>query len=177
MQYTQIPGDTTAIIWQDKAGNSGVIRDGDPLWSDYQEWLAAGNTLEPLTFGDDRSLDELRTAAFANINVAADSAMLPLSSQYPRCEIDSWPEQCKEARAWLAKSSVPTPLLDAIGADADDEQKRQLSDAILSKSETYKIAVGAVIAWRRAMTDFVATVEDRDVLMLFRPNYPELPHE
>jgi hypothetical protein len=34
--------------------------------------------------------------------------LAPITSQYPRAEIDSWPEQCLEARAWL---NVPAGYL------------------------------------------------------------------
>lgn len=175
MNYLQIPGEPDCIIWQDELGNSGVIRIGDPMWDTYQEWLLAGNALGSMSPLDARSLDQLRAFAIAAINATADAALEPITSQYPRTEIDSWPEQCLEARAWLTDPNSSTPLLDAIAGNLRPEQKKVFCLIILGKAETYKVAVGSVIAWRRVCTLWVENQTDRERLMSFSPQYAEVP--
>jgi hypothetical protein len=58
--------------------------------------------LAAMTHADTRSIDELRASTLLA------STLAPITSQYPRAEIDSWPEQCLEARAWL---NVPAGYL------------------------------------------------------------------
>jgi hypothetical protein len=175
MNYLQLPDDETVIIWQDEKGNAGVIREGAEGWADYQQWLAAGNS-PTTTASPPYSLDELITRAKDAIKEHADWVMLPISSQYPRAEIDSWPEQCLEARAWLADHSAETQLIDGITGPVSDAVKAEFCAGILDKMATYKSAAGAVIAWRRAVSEWVEAQTDVEQLQNFVPHFPEVPH-
>lgn len=176
MKYLQILDDQNAVIWQDEDGNSGVINQAAPEWEAYLKWCADGNNPESMTPADTRSIEDLRIGALQAINASADSTLAPITSQYPRAEIDSWPEQCAESRSWLASSSVHTPLLDAIAGDLDDASKEHLCLNILGKADAYKAAVGAVIAWRRTLTTWVEEQAGREQLISFEPQFPEVPH-
>lgn len=176
MKYLQIPGDDQAVIWQDDDGNSGVIRETDEGWVQYQQWLAAGHSPESTVPADSRSLKDLRDAALLEINRQADTALEPITRQYPRSEIDSWPEQCLEARAWLSSPAAPTPLIDAIAGTLSPEAKAVFCQVILAKADAYKAAAGAVIAWRRAVTSWVDAQTERAPLLSFTPQFPEVPH-
>jgi hypothetical protein len=175
MQYQLIAGEPDCVIWLDDKGNSGVIRPGNDGWDAYQAFLSAGGVTCGVEPAQLTSLDELKAAAFQMINAEADTALVPLTSQYPRGEIDSWPEQCIEARAWLQDQSQPTPLVDAIEPGMDTAYKELFCHAILDKAEAYKVSVGAVIAWRRAVSFWVDEQNDMSALLTFEPHFPEVP--
>ncbi|MFL1552511.1 hypothetical protein ACI77I_26080 [Pseudomonas sp. D47] len=175
MNYFEIPGEPDAALWQKSDGNSGVVREGLNGWNDYLHWLAAGNTLASLVPADTRSLDELRVDALGLINIAADQALEPITRLYPRAEIDTWPEQCKEAQAWLSDTMASAPLIDAICGPQRMAEKRELCETILSKAITYREAVGAVIGWRRAITSWVEAQSEPALLISFTPRCPEVP--
>lgn len=111
---------------------------------------------------DVRTLDDLRSAALSLVNIAADKALLPLTSRYPSTEIQSWTEQAHEAMAWLTDNTVSTPLLDSIAAGAD---KMALCQGIVANAAVYKAAVGKVIAWRRSMAVRVQALSTREALI------------
>lgn len=192
MKYLQIPGDQNAVIWQDEDGSSGVIRASDAdnsislpegsggpkpgwQWDIYLQWLAAGNKPESMTPADTRSIDELRASTLQAINAVADSTLAPITSQYPRAEIDSWPAQCTEASAYLADPSAPTLLITTISGDLDEGGKRAFCESILVKAEGYKLAVGAVINWRRSAAAW-ADAQGRESLLTYIPQFPEVPN-
>lgn len=175
MKYIQIPGDPNAVAWQDNEGNSGIIRQGDEGWEAYRLWLSEGNTLVSLAPEDSRSLEELRQAALMEVNASADVAMLPITTQYPRAEIDSWPEQCTEARGWMVAPQTETLLIDTITGPVDEADKRAFCERLLAKVNDYKLAIGTVIAWRREVTGWVLIQTDRNLLINFVPKFPEVP--
>lgn len=128
-----------------------------------------------VAYTDERSLDELRDEALFAVYAAADAALHPITCQYPRAEIDSWTEQCLEAREWLANTSAHTPLLAAIAGRVNSEGMEALCLSVLSKADTYKSQVGSVIAWRRANTDWIGAQTDPARLRDFVPSFPEVP--
>lgn len=176
MMYFELPGEPEATIWRDALGNSGVMRAGDDGWADYQLWLAAGNEPVSATPEDPRAVGELQDAALQEINRQAEAALAPITRQYPRGEMETWSEQCQEARAWLLAPATPTPLLDAIAGPQALEAKTALCQAVLAKADAYKVAAGAVIRWRRAVTRWVDAQTEREALLGWVPQYPEVPH-
>ncbi|MDA8484394.1 hypothetical protein NNO07_15065 [Pseudomonas resinovorans] len=176
MQYQYIPGEPDAVVWLDNQGNSGVIRAHDvELWAAYQQWLADGNEPSSMLPPDTRSIDELRAAAAVAVNDQVEAALAPLTQQYARVERESWPEQCVEARAWLVDEQAPTPLIDAITGPVSATDKQGFCQLILSNAAAYKASVGAVIAWRRSLTQWIAAQTEREPLLQFAPCYPEVP--
>lgn len=174
MRY-KIPPVPGAIILIDDDGNSFFIHEGEPQWNDYLAWQAAGGQPETMGSVPVLSMDELRAGALMAINSAADAALFPITGSYPRAEIDSWPEQCGEARAWLIDVRASTPLLDAVlGHDLSD--KATFCQGLLTKADAYKLAAGTVINWRRAVTAWVESVSDTDALLQWQPQFPEVPH-
>lgn len=176
MRYQLIPGQPDTVIWFDDSGSSGVIRPVDvELWAAFEAWQLAGNDPEPGGTPDERSLEELRIAALSAVNAEVDAALLPITWRYSRAEIDTWPEQWSEARAWLADSQAATRLLDAIAGELDAVGKQTFCEAVLIKADAYKGVAGAAIAWRRAMTQWIYAQVERESLLDFRPSYPQLP--
>ncbi|MDA8484858.1 hypothetical protein NNO07_17455 [Pseudomonas resinovorans] len=176
MRYQLIPGQPNTIIWFDDSGCSGVIRPTDvEMWAEFEAWQAAGNAPEPGGTPDERSLEELRIAALSAVNAEVDAALLPITGRYSRAEIDTWPAQRSEARAWLADNQTPTPLLDTIAGDLDAVGKQAFCEAVLIKADAHKGVAGTAIAWRRTMTQWIYAQVGRESLLSFRPIYPNLP--
>ena len=133
--------------------------------------------LESIEPKDSRPLEELRRVTLMAINASIDQAMQPMTNLYPRADIDSWAEQSSEVRAWLNDQNASTPLIDAITGPLDATAKQAFCDSVLARVAAFNAAIGAAIAWRRAMTVWVSAQTDRDTLIGFTPMYPEVPHD
>lgn len=79
-----------------------------------------------------------------------DSEMNALTSQYPASEINSWPKQESEARAYLADNAIPTPILTAI-ATASGTTVDLLAARVMVKAEAYSQFAGTLIGKRQAL--------------------------
>lgn len=176
MQYQTIPYEPDCVIWRDEDGNSGIIRQGDEGWADYEFFLNAGHVPDTAVTVDSRTIEELRSQALTMINLQADNALAPITSQYSRSEIDSWPQQCVEVDAWLADHQADTPLIDAIMGPATSASKQAFCETVLEKTNTYKRSVGAVINWRRAVSAWAEAQQEREALLGFSPQFPEVPN-
>jgi len=77
-----------------------------------------------------------------------------LVTGYPEREIASWPQQEKEARAYLADPAASTPLLDALAA-ARGVTKDALAAKIVTKADQFAAAAGALIGKRQALEDAI----------------------
>lgn len=110
MKYLYIPGEPDAIVWQDGTGNSGVIREGDEGWSEYQQWLTEGNTPEPARTKDtvqDRSMQE---RAWRNAElVLADIQLSKHDDADPAvvATAEEWRVYRRALRAWPEHASFP----------------------------------------------------------------------
>lgn len=107
-------------------------------------------------------LADLKRLKIAEIELAAEAAIAPITSAYPIAERDTWPIQEAEAAAWSANSSAPTPMLDAIAA----QRGMTIADLVTSvqtKAASFKALAGATFGRRKAKIDQVnaaTTVED-----------------
>lgn len=112
-------------------------------------WLFDGATFTP---PPPPSFDEVKRRVLDDINRAFEQAMNALVAGYPEREISSWPQQEKEARAYIANNAAATPLLDALSA-ARGVTKGVLAQKIVQKSAQYAAAAGALIGKRQALED------------------------
>jgi len=100
------------------------------------------------------------------INGAFDAAMNTLIGSYPEREISSWPQQEKEARAYLADPAAVTPLLDALST-ARGVTKDALAQKIVAKADAFAAAAGALIGKRQALEDKInaaTTIEELEAI-------------
>jgi hypothetical protein len=72
-----------------------------------------------------------------------------IKTGYTQDEIDSWPKQEAEARAWFADNTAPTPLLDGIVSQTG-EDKTILVDGIIEKADLFAAAFGAALGRKRS---------------------------
>ena len=107
-----------------------------------------------LDAGDDAKLEAVKAAKRAEINAACDIAVASLAASYPEREVQSWPQQVKEAEALAADPQAQAPLLAAI-AEARSLPLAELASRVLGKMNAYAAASGALIGRRQAAEDLI----------------------
>ena len=116
----------------------------------------------PLPADPAAQLARARSERLAGINADADVLVSILATDYPEREIQSWPQQVKEAEALAADPQAAAPLLTAI-AESRSLPVVELASRVLGKMNAYAAASGALIGRRQAaedLIDFAATPED-----------------
>lgn len=73
-----------------------------------------------------------------------------VAAAYRPQERETWPEQVREAEAWIADNSADTPLLDAMTA-ASGETMAELTGRIMTNRAAFKAAAGAILGAQRAI--------------------------
>ena len=118
--------------------------------------LAACEFLGEVEFdaGDEAKLEAVKAAKRAEINAACDIAVASLAASYPEREVQSWPQQVKEAEALAADPQAQAPLLAAI-AEARSLPLAELASRVLGKMNAYAAASGALIGRRQAAEDLI----------------------
>ena len=120
-------------------------------------------TPDPVT-PDERAaiLNAAKAAKLTEINAECQKAVAALAADYPDSEVQSWPQQVKEATALSADPQADAPLLTAI-ATARGLPVAELASRVLGKMNAYAAASGALIGRRQAAEDLIdvaATPED-----------------
>lgn len=107
-----------------------------------------------LDAGDDAKLVSIKAAKRLEINDACNAAVASLAASYPEREIQSWPQQVKEAEALAADPQASAPLLTAI-AEARSLPVVEFASRVLGKMNAYAAASGALIGRRQAAEDLI----------------------
>ncbi len=89
-------------------------------------------------------ISNLNAAAQAYIDAAAETDKLPAF------EVQTWPLQAAEAKAWAADTAAPTPVLDGIAA-ARGVPVEQLKAAALRKTLAYEALTASIAGQRQAL--------------------------
>ena len=121
--------------------------------------LLGEDTLEA---SDAAILNAAKAAKLTEINAECQKAAAALAKDYPDSEVQSWPQQVKEATALSADPQADAPLLTAI-ATARGLPVAELASRVLGKMNAYAGASGALIGRRQAAEDLIdvaATPED-----------------
>lgn len=143
-----------AVQWR---GSEGHIEMDDgmniPITSltPYQQYIDAWNALTPPT-QNGPAFDEMKAGALARINIAYEISLREITSGYPQHEIDSWPKQEQEARAWAANSSASTPWLNS-AAGARKISKATFASKIITKADLFAVLHGQLTGKRQALED------------------------
>lgn len=115
-----------------------------------------------LEASDAAILNAAKAAKLTEINAECQKAVAALAADYPDSEVQSWPQQVKEAMALSADPQANAPLLTAI-ATARGLPVAELASRVLGKMNAYAGASGALIGRRQAAEDLIdvaATPED-----------------
>jgi len=95
-------------------------------------------------------LSEIKNNKITEINAACDAATAEISSKYPRSEMDTWPQQVKEAEAYKAETNASVPMLKTI-AKARGITVKDQADRVLTKFQQYADAVGKAVGKRQKL--------------------------
>lgn len=115
-----------------------------------------------LAAGDAGKLEAAKAAKLEEIKAACNTDVAALAAGYPESEVQSWPQQVKEAEALAVNPATPAPLLTAIAA-ARGLPVVELGARVLAKMSGYAAVSGSFIGRRQAAEDMVglaATPED-----------------
>lgn len=117
----------------------------------------------PLPADPAAQLDRARTERLTGINADADALVGELAATYPEREIQSWPQQVKEAEAMALSPTADAPLLSALAA-ARGVDRADLAARVLAKASAYAAASGAIIGARQRLEDLLSAAETLDEL-------------
>lgn len=122
--------------------------------------LLGEDTLEA---SDAAILNAAKAAKLTEINAECQKAVAALAKDYPDSEVQSWPQQVKEATALSADPQADAPLLTAI-ATARGLPVAELASRVLDKMNAYAAAYGVLIGQRQAAEDLITAAEDLEAL-------------
>lgn len=105
-----------------------------------------------LPASDAAALEAAKAAKRARVAELCEQALSELASSYPPGELQSWPQQVKEAEVIAADPLAQAPLLQAI-ADARGIGVPELAGRVLAKAQAYAAVSGAIIGRRQAAED------------------------
>ena len=155
----EISQDKYIELLNGQAQGKQIIADktGNPVLINPQPSAAHQLNLETLTW---EISPEKQTALFAQqkeslLNKLADKAdqlKNGLLTGYPQTEIESFYRQEKEALAWQADHSTPTPMLSQI-ARVRGVPLDMLISKVIEKSAQFAVAIGIIIGQRQAFED------------------------
>ena len=98
-----------------------------------------------------------KIAALNRINSAYQAAIAAMTAGYPKDEIESWPKQEAEARAWMADPSVATPWMDG-AATGRGISKPQLAARIVGSVNRFAAEHGELTGKRQKLRDQIAAL-------------------
>ncbi|MDO8413018.1 MAG: hypothetical protein Q7S51_04415 [Gallionellaceae bacterium] len=113
-------------------------------------YIKSGETFLPPP-DQPKTVDQVRQ----DINSAYTTAINIIAADYPETERNSWAKQESEARAYVANSLAPTPLLTAI-ATARGITVADLAARVIVKADAYAAYAGEQIGKRQARMDAIA---------------------
>ncbi len=104
-------------------------------------------------------VDALAADALARINRDAQAQMDAISAKYPPFEVLTWPDQEREARAWLTDDAASTPTLTPI-AEARSMEMAELIGRVIAKADAYRAEVAACVGRRQKLEDDIAAARE-----------------
>lgn len=114
---------------------------------------------------EETKLATAKVIALSRLNQRAQAIVNEQSGMddLPAFEVQSWPVQASEARAWSENNSVPTPVLDQI-AQARGINPDKLKAAALKKTLAYESLCGNVAGKRQAIEKQIEAAKTLDEL-------------
>ena len=111
------------------------------------------------------NLSTAKVIALSRLNQRAQAIVNAQSGMddLPAFEVQSWPVQATEARAWSENNSAPTPVLDQI-AQARGINPDKLKAAALKKTLAYESLCGTVAGKRQAIEKQIEAAKTLDEL-------------
>lgn len=104
---------------------------------------------------------ELKREAIVRINRASEDGLRQYLEMYPEYEIQTWPKQEAEARAWALDENAPTPTCDLIMAERGLD-KTDFMQRVLIKADLFTEMSGRAAGKRQRLEDEITALADDD---------------
>lgn len=133
-----------------------VVRKSAPVQDANGNWVTGWEEVDRFQTDEDGTKEEKDAAYLAKlaaqekaeqlviINKEFEEELAVVTSQYTRSEIDSWPEQLREAEAYQADNNASTPLINAAIAE-NGRTKADHVSRILVNAAAYRVLVGKAL--------------------------------
>ncbi len=106
---------------------------------------------------------DVQMAKISALNSACDAELSAITKQYPTSEINSWPKQEAEARAYQADNTAAVPFIEALAAARGITVADQVT-RIIAKADAYAATAAAAVGKRQALVDQVNAIVDDTTL-------------
>lgn len=100
-------------------------------------------------------LEQAKAERLALIAAECGKALAAVKTSYPQGEVESWPQQVKEAEAVASDPQATTPLLSAI-ATYRGLDVAELAARVNAKADAFSQASGTIIGKRQALEDAIS---------------------
>lgn len=143
----------------DGPGQPGEIPACDPRGTEYLGAL-------DYPAAESEALKAAKLRKLADINALCNAELDAFSRSYPAGEVQSWPQQVKEAEALAVDPAAAVPLLTAI-AEQRGITVADLAIRVHAKMDAYAQLSGALIGRRQAAEDQIdaaGTLEDLEAI-------------
>ena len=117
-----------------------------------------------------KTVEELKITKLSEINSAYDVSTSGLVATYPQTELLTFDKQESEARAWLAASSVETPLIDTLAAGRGMD-KAELVSRIITKADAFAVTTGYLTGQRQRYEDQLDAATTAEEVEAIVPEY------
>ncbi|MFB6399273.1 hypothetical protein [Pseudomonas putida] len=107
---------------------------------------------------ESHKLEAAKAAKLVELNAGCERALSILTASYPPGELQSWPQQVKEADDLAANPQAETPLLSAI-ATARGLTVVEMVERVRLKADAYAQLSGSAIGRRQALEDLLELAE------------------
>jgi hypothetical protein len=131
-----------------------------PACGQHRVELLGESTLEA---SDAAILGAARAARLEEMNAEFQKAVSELVKGYPDGEVQSWPQQAKEATALSDDPGIGAPLLTAISA-ARGLPVAELASRVIENMNAYAASSGALIGQRKAAEIAIGSAESLEDL-------------
>ena len=179
----EAPEDLHALQWDGQRGHKEYTdKDNEPLEAeDYDAevapyvslWLAEKQRLDELKAEQEaeaNTLPNVKARKLQEIVSTVDTALAPLSAEYPYKEQLSFQRQEQEARALVEDPSAPAPLLTAI-ATARGIGTTELALKVIAKADATTAATGTVIGEAQKDKDRLDAAQSVEDVQAIVPAY------
>ena len=148
-----------AVQWNGMSGHIEYDEAANvPLKSiaDFQQFVDAWTAATPQTPAPPAPA-EMKAAALDRINAAYQAAVSAMTTDYPKNEVESWPKQEAEARAWLSDPRAETPWMDGAAAGRGIN-KAQMAAKIIDSANRFAPRHGALTGKRQKLRDQISAL-------------------
>ncbi|SEO52732.1 hypothetical protein [Nitrosovibrio sp. Nv6] len=164
VDLSALPAGIRAVQWNGVSGHIEYDEAANTVLdsiADFQEfihlWTAAEpQAIAPIPVGQSAA-GQMKAAAIARINASYRAAVKAMTAGYPEDEINSWPKQETEARAWLQDSNAHTPWIDGAAAERG-MSKAELVDRIIANAALFAPMHGQLTGKRQKLCDEIAAL-------------------